>query len=259
MDGAIANLLDIQETTLVSIALVFVRVGAIVVLMPGFGEVFIPLRIKLAAIVAYTLILWPAIQFDHQAIDLRMENIGGLIFAETVAGLTLGIGLRIMIMAIQTSASIIAQSSSLNQIFGLGAAPEPMPAIGNLMIIAAVTLAMATGLHVKVALAIAKSYDALPMGILPGARDVTQWIFQQASAAFSFAFAMSAPFLLTFFLINVSFGFINRAMPSLMIGFVGAPLLTGGALVILLVLVPEILRHWNGTLDQLLYKPFGAT
>ena len=77
-------------------------------------------------------------------------------------------------LALQLAGSIAAQSTALAQIFGAGVAPDPMPAIGNILMLAGITLAVASGLHVKAALAMARSYEILPMGLPVPAADVAR-------------------------------------------------------------------------------------
>ena len=43
-------------------ALVFARVGAAMVAMPGFSQGFVPVRIRLAAAIAFTAVILPAVQ-----------------------------------------------------------------------------------------------------------------------------------------------------------------------------------------------------
>ena len=47
------------------------------------------------------------------------------------------------------------------------------------------------------------------------------------------AFTLAAPFVLVSVLYNLTLGVINRAMPQLMVVFVGAPVITGLGLAVL--------------------------
>ncbi len=257
MNAALAELLDFNEKSLILLILVFVRVGAVVALMPGLGEMFVPARVKLVGALVYTIVLWPNALRDLATHALELADLPILILAEALAGLVLGAGLRLLLWAVQTAGSIIAQSSSLSQIFGPGAAPDPLPAVGNLLVITAITLALVSGLHVSVAAALIHSYQTLPIGQFPIASDTAEWFVHSVSASFSLSFSLSASFLLIFFLINVAFGSINRAMPALMVSFIGAPLLTGGALLLLLMLAPRLIQHWQEYFDYFVANPFG--
>lgn len=257
-EAELSQIANFNEGVFVGLALVFVRIGAVVVLMPGLGELFIPIRVKLLAIVAYTIIIWPIVAETSAANDFGVADFTTLIPAEALAGLVLGAGVRLMLMALQTAASIIAQSSSLSQVFGAGAAPDPLPAIGNLMVIAAIALAMALGLHLNIAASMIQSYHVMPIGHFPEANEAAAWVTDLTAATFSLAFSLSGPFLMIFFMVNIAFGAINRAMPTLMVTFIGAPLLTGGGMLMLVILAPQMLQIWREDLAVFLAQPFAG-
>ena len=48
------------------------------------------------------------------------------------------------------------------------------------------------------------------------------------AASFALALSLAAPFVIASLLYNVALGVINKAMPQLMVAFVGAPAITCG-------------------------------
>ena len=150
-----------------------------------------------------------------------------------------------MVIALQLAGSIAAQSTALAQIFGAGVTPDPMPAIGNILMLAGITLAVASGLHVKAAIAMARSYEILPMGLPVPAADVAAWGTARVAQAFALGFSLAAPFVIAGFAYNLALGAINRAMPQLMVAFIGAPAITAGGLLILMLAAPVILHFWE--------------
>jgi flagellar biosynthetic protein FliR len=256
MTGLLAELTEmaqVSEAWLWAFFLVFLRVGAAMALMPGFGEQSVPLRVRLVLALAFTAVVAPAVVGrigpGHPALAL-----GG----EVVAGLALGIGMRMFIFALQMAGAIIAQGTSLSQAFG-GAAPEPLPAIGNLLTMAGLALAVLAGLHVKAAALLILSYDFLPPGRLPEAADLAQWGLAQVIHGFSLAFSLAAPFTLAALVYNIALGVINRAMPQLMVSFVGAPALTAGAMALMVLVIPLALLVWRDAFDLFLAAPFQVT
>ncbi|WP_439148648.1 flagellar biosynthetic protein FliR [Sulfitobacter sp.] len=235
---------------------VFLRIGAFVSIMPAFGESVIPTRVKLAIAFAFTLIVSPAIEVPSYA-TILLGDLIWLIFSETINGLLLGIGLRLFILALQTTGSIAAQSTSLSQILG-GAAVEPIPAMAYILVFAALALAVTAGLHIKAAALLIYSYDTLPIGQFPNPSDLSEWGLAQTSHAMSLAFTLAAPFVILSLLYNLALGAINKAMPQLMVAFVGAPVITAGGLFILCIASPLLLSTWLDALDAYLANPFGA-
>jgi flagellar biosynthetic protein FliR len=250
----LADLLAMTEAGLAGFLLVFVRIGAVVALLPGFGEQMIPARIRLGAAVAFTMVVWPMLAPDLARPD-PVRPFLALLLIEAGIGLMLGIAIRLMVVALQLAGSIAAQSTALAQIFGPGAAPDPMPAIGSILMLGGVTLAVAAGLHVKAALAMARSYEILPMGLPVPAADVAAWGTARVAQAFALGFSLAAPFVIAAFAYNLALGAINRAMPQLMVAFIGAPAITAAGLLLLMLAAPVILHFWGQRLDLLLADP----
>ena len=81
----------------------------------------------------------------------------------------------------------------------------------------------------------------------------------QVAHAFELAFVLAAPFVLMSVLYNLALGVINKAMPQLMVAFVGAPVITLGGLFLLFLAAPTMLTVWMSGLDQFMANPFGST
>jgi flagellar biosynthetic protein FliR len=253
MTSQIAALLDISNAMLWHGIAVFLRVGALVALLPAFGERTVPARIKLVIIMCFVLIVAPAAPRGNMAPS--MDSLIWLTMTETLSGLLLGLGVRLFILALQTAGSIAAQATSLSQILG-GAAVDPLPAMGYILIIGGIALAVLTGLHVKAAMLIIMSYNFMPMGELPLGYVVSSWGVAQVARAFALAFTLAAPFVIISVIYNLALGAINKAMPQLMVAFVGAPVITAGGLFILFLAAPYILLHWVTALDAYLANPY---
>ncbi|MEO1732547.1 MAG: flagellar biosynthetic protein FliR [Pseudomonadota bacterium] len=253
---AAAELLALAQTQLWVGFVVFLRVAAITALLPGFGEQTVPMRVKLVIALAFTLIVAPAIPTPPPSYALG--TIALLILSETATGALLGLGLRLFVLALQTAGAIAAQSTSLSQILG-GAGLEPLPAMGHILTVSAVALAVMTGLHVKAAQFLVHSYVLFPVGLFSDGRDVADWGRAQVARAFQLAFVLSAPFVLVSVLYNLALGVINKAMPQLMVAFVGAPVITLGGLFVLFLAAPTMLHVWVNALDGYLLDPTGIT
>lgn len=254
MIAALAELSGLAQSMLATAFLVFLRVGAMMALVPAFGERLVPLRLRLALTLSFTAVVTPAVGGDL-APGGRVLGLTPMLFiGEVIAGLALGLGLRLFILALQTAGAIAAQATSLSQLFG-GASVEPLPAIGHLFVFAALALATMAGLHVRLAELLVLSYDLFPPGGLPSPADLAAWGVGRTGQAFALAFVLSAPFVIASLVYNLALGAINRAMPQLMVAFVGAPAITLGALILLLLGTPLILGEWHRHLLLFLADP----
>nr|WP_233270441.1 flagellar biosynthetic protein FliR [Chachezhania sediminis] len=239
-------------------AAVFLRVGAMVSVMPGFGEQVVPMRIKIAISLAFTVVVTPAMVDGPGAIwsepPSTLLTFAAVAFPETIVGLALGVGIRLFVNAMQIAGAMAAQATSLSQILG-AAAVEPIPAMGHVLVMAGFALAMMSGLHVAAARIMIESYSVFPPGQPLDASELGQWGVRRVAAAFSLAFSLAAPFIIASVLYNVMLGVINRAMPQLMVAFVGAPVITFGGLALLLIAGPYMLMLWREELMLFLADP----
>ncbi|MEP4194550.1 MAG: flagellar biosynthetic protein FliR [Aliishimia sp.] len=243
------ELLAFLEGQMTATFAVFLRMSAFFSLMPGFGEQSIPTRIKLALSVMMTVFVSPAVTPTGE-----LPAVTSLIFSEIVTGVALGLMIRLFVLSLQTAGAIAAQATSLSQLFG-GSAAEPLPAMGNILVVGGLTLAVMMGLHIKAAHFFVMSYDLVPHGVFPNAQMIGQWGVQRVAAAFSLAFSLAAPFIVMSVIYNLALGAINKAMPQLMVAFVGAPLITAGGLVLLLFSAPMMLHVWVTAMDGFLAAP----
>jgi flagellar biosynthetic protein FliR len=201
------------------------------------------MRVRLALTLAFTLVVTPAVL---PLLDPGAVTVAGLALRmapEVAAGLVLGITLRLLVHALQIAGTIAAQSISLAQFLG-GAGPDPQPAISQLLVMGGLALAVTAGLHLRMAEALIGSYVLFPAGRMPDPAMMTEWGVGQVGRATALAFAIAAPFVIASLVYNLALGVINRAMPQLMVAFVGAPALTLGGLALLLLVAPLGLSAW---------------
>lgn len=234
---------------------VFFRVSALVSLLPAFGEKSVPAQIKLALAIAFTAVIAPAVSPISAPSDPLA--LAGFALTEIGIGLALGLAIRLFVMALQTAGSMAAQSTSLSQILG-GAAAEPVPAMGYILVIAGLALAVMAGLHVRAATFLITSYDLFPPGSVPDPRALAFWGLGRISHAFSLAFMLAAPFVIASVIYNLTLGVINRAMPQLMVAFVGAPVITFGGLFLLFAGAPLMLSVWSDAMTGFFQNPMGT-
>ena len=257
MTTMLTEFLALGQTGLAIGFIVFLRVGATMAVLPAFGERSIPERIRLMLALAFTVVVAPAVADRITPLVQGEAFLPVILLSEVVVGLALGLALRLFVLALQIAGSIAAQSTSLSQIFGT-AALEPLPAIGHVMVISGLALAVMLGLHVHVARALIGSYEAFPPGQIPTPSLIAEWGLARVAHAFGLAFTLAAPFVIASFIYNLALGVINKAMPQLMVAFVGAPAITAGGLVLLFLSLPILLTVWSDGLMRFLANPYGS-
>lgn len=223
---------------------VLFRVAAMVAFIPALSEASIPPRVKLAVAFVLSLIIVPAIDAPFALDQVKTSEMIAVVASETAIGAFLGLILRVFMYCLQITGSIAAQSTSLSQILGM-AGVEPLPAMGHVITMAGLTLAVMFGLHVSAAEYMIASYVWMVPGEWPDTGAMVEMMVGQIASGFQLAFSLAAPFFILSLLYNLTLGVINRAMPQLMVAFVGAPVITAGALFLLVVTIPLVLSTWH--------------
>lgn len=227
-------------------AIIFLRVGAAAAVLPGLGEQIVPMRFRLVIAIVISATLLPNVV--PQSLDFST------LFTEVAIGLFLGLSLRFLVFAISTAGTIIANATSLSQIFPQ--AGEAQPSIATLLTLAAIAGAFEAGLATQTVVFFLISLEAFPIGQLPSTADMANWFALHADKMFALAFTLSLPFIIASVLYNLALGIINKAMPALMVTFIGAPALSLGALALLAVTLPFLLQVWLSAMQEFLSNPF---
>ena len=236
--------------------LVFARVGAMVMLLPGFGESNIPVRIKLAIALLLTLIILPLHRAAYQVDLTSMSSLGVLMVHEIVIGIVLGATARVTLSALAVAGSVIAQQLGL----GFVTAVDPTQGqqgllIGNFLTILGMTLLFATDSHHLVIAALNESYRIFSPGELMPSGDVAALATRAFSTAFKIGMQLSAPFLVFGIVFNIGLGVLARLMPAMQVYFVGVPLsIMVGFLIFALVLTGMMgtyLNYFTGVMHEL--------
>jgi len=227
--------------------LMFARVGTMLMLLPGLGEMSVPVRIRLTIALILTFVLFPLHRPDY-AIDLRQP--GPILLAlaqELLIGVVLGMTARLTISALQTAGSVIAQQLGL----GFVTAVDPTQGqqgliVGNFLTLLGVTLIFATDLHHMIIAGLHDSYRLFRPGEVPAVADVTMLVTNTVAGAFRVGIQLSGPFLVFGLVFNIALGVLSRLMPQMQVYFVAVPLSIILGFLILLVVVGAMMSGFLG-------------
>lgn len=205
--------------------LVFARIGAMVMLLPGFGEVFIPVRVKLAIALLLTLIILPLHRSAYHVDMQSVAPLAVLLVHEIIIGVVLGATARVTLAALQVAGSIIAQQLGLGFVTSVDPSQGQQGALmGNFLTLLGIALLFATDSHYLVITALNESYRIFSPGELMPSGDVAALATRAFAAAFKIGLQLSAPFLVFGLVFNIGLGVLARLMPQMQVYFIGVPL-----------------------------------
>jgi flagellar biosynthesis protein FliR len=237
--------------------LVFARIGAMVMLLPGLGETNIPVRIKLAIALLLTLIILP---LHRAAYHVDMDTLAPLLVLmihEILIGVVLGATARVTLGALQVAGSVIAQQMGL----GFVTAVDPTQGqqgllIGNFLTLLGLALLFATDSHHLVIAALDESYAVFSPGEMMPSGDVAALATRAFASAFRIGMQLSAPFLVFGLVFNIGLGVLARLMPQMQVYFVAVPLaILAGFLIfgfVISAMMGTFLDYFTGVMHDLM-------
>ena len=244
---------SVLPATAAAFLLVFARIGTMVMLLPGFGELTVPVRVRLTVALALAALLLPLHRHAYQ-LDLRAFGpVLLMLGTEMLIGVMLGMTARLAMSAVQVAGAVIAHQLGLS--FAVAVDPthgEHGALIGNFLSVLAVTLIFATDLHHLVIGALHDSYALFAPGTIPLMGDIAALTTQTIAAAFKIGVQLAAPFLVFGLLFNIGLGVLSRLMPQMQVYFVGMPLSIWAGLLILFMVLGALMTAFLGSIEDVL-------
>jgi flagellar biosynthetic protein FliR len=233
--------------------LTFARVGAMVMLLPGVGELSVPSRVRLAIALVLTAILLPAHQKAY-AVDLKTFGpVLVLLFQELTVGVVLGLTGRLAVSALQITGAVVAQQLGLGFVTAVDPTQNQQGVlVGNFLTLMGVALIFATDLHHLVIAGMNESYTIFQPGELPLMGDAAQHVTKVIATSFRIGIQLSAPFLVFGLLFNIGLGVLSRLMPQMQVFFIGLPLSILLGLLLLLLVIGAMMGTFVGYLEGVL-------
>lgn len=232
-----------------AVSLLFARVGAMVMLLPGFGEANVPARFRLAFALALALLLAPLLAPSLPKAPEQLGASMSLLTGEMIVGLMFGALARILVGALSTAGQIVGLETGLS--FAQMTDPTQGQAgqvISIFLNLLGITMIFATGLHREFIGAIVGSYQVLQVGVWPSAGDALQAALRAFGDSFRIGVQIAAPLMLAGIVFRLGLGVLNRLIPQIQVFFVAMPANVLGGFIIFALALSTGMLLW---LDRL--------
>jgi flagellar biosynthesis protein FliR len=206
--------------------LVFARLAAIIMLIPGFGETFVPVRIRLSLALTLALVLFPVVGGAVPPIPAEVSGVAGAVIKETAIGLVIGTILRLFMSSLSAAGEIVSIQTTLG--FAQTANPTqaaPSTTLSTFLMLLGLVLIMTTNLHHLFLSAIVRSYTIFPFTKPFPLADANALAVQTVSRSFALGLQLAAPVVAFSLIFNIATGLVGRVMPQFQIFFVSSPLM----------------------------------
>ncbi len=210
----------------------FARIGACLMVAPMFGARFVPARTRILLSVALTALVMPLLPAPAIA---PFSGEGFVVVAQQLLiGVALGFALQVVFDALGLAGQLLANSMGLSFAFNV----DPLrgsstAALGQLYIILATLVFLSLDGHLALIEVLVAGFTPMPIGAgLPheGLWAIVLW----GGTLFSGAISIALPGVTALLIVNLAFGVMSRAAPSLNLFAVGFPISLIFGLVVLL-------------------------
>lgn len=238
------------------------RILGLIAAAPFFGNLSIPIRIKVGLGMALTVLIAPTVP-DLPTVD-PMSLTGLLIVVQQLLiGLAMGFAMRLVFAAVEMAGEICG----LTMGFGFAVFFDPQTrgrssAIAQFLALITLMAFLAANVHLMMLATLANSFASIPIAAHTVGTQGFQQIASWGGLIFSAGVQLALPIVAALLLINIALGILTRAAPQLNLFGIGFPVTIAVGFIVLALVLPylssPILALFNDGTD-LMQKVFLTT
>ena len=238
--------------------LIFMRFGLAMMIMPGIGDSFVSVQVRLLFALAISFVLTPVLSPLLPAIPGNSGIFIMLLLSEAFIGLFIGTIMRIMVSALDTAGTIVSLQAGFSNatLFNpsTGSQSTIMSAVYSSL---GVTILLVADIHHQMISAIVDSYQLFPAtGIFPDTGSISEVIGKTVAISFKIGVQLAIPFLIVGTLMYIGLGLLGRLMPQLQVFFLAMPLQILLSLVVLFLVVSSGILYWQNEFESVMTQSF---
>lgn len=201
----------------------FMRIGAFVMVMPVIGSSFVPARVRLLLAVALTMVMAPVLQHVPAAEFLSLAGVL-MILKEIAVGIAMGFLMQLVFDAITLGGQIVAMSMGLGfAVFLDRTRGVNIPVLGQFFLMLGMLIFLSLDGHLALIQLVADSFQILPITTGRLSTAAVSALLDWSAQLFVVALKIALPAITALIVVNLSFGVMSRAAPTLNLFAVGFP------------------------------------
>ncbi|HEY6641017.1 flagellar biosynthetic protein FliR [Povalibacter sp.] len=227
------------ESWLVQYFFPFIRIGACFMVAPIFAARFVPARVRLILAGAVAILVGPLVAVP----DITPFSIEGVIatIQQVIIGLAVAFVLQLIFDALAMGGQLLSNTMGLGFAFNV----DPLrgvgtPVLGQLYMILVTLTFLALNGHLRLIELLAQSFTTLPTGTRGLGPEQIWNVVAWGSQLFSGAVMVALPGMTALLVVNLAFGVMSRAAPSLNLFAVGFPISLIFGLIIIYIGLPAV-------------------
>jgi type III secretion protein SpaR/YscT/HrcT len=234
------------------VGLAAARTVPIAYLLPVFGGPHINPMFRVAFGLALALMALPVLGSGAAVADMGPVMLTVLLAREVLVGLTLGFVASLTFRAAEMAGRLAdtLRGANMSEVIAPTSGERTSP-VGDLFLLLAVVVFFEIGGLGHLLRALARSYEAVPLGLssAPAAGGLVTLVIVASARALEAAVGLAAPILVAALVADVALGLIARAAPQVPVYFVGLPAKALGGVGVLLLAMGFVKASLEGLIS----------
>ncbi len=218
--------------------LVLVRTASMLMVAPAFGAKPIPMQVRVGLAAFLAMLLTPLQEVDGPLLTDAV-SIALLVSKEVLVGLLMGFAGTLVFSAVHMATQLMGVQIG----YSFSNTVDPMAGqstgfLDTFYNMLAMVLFLGLGGHHALILALANSYQVVPIGGFAPSGAMAQSLVLLAAAAFGVAIKLAMPIVGTMLLTDCAMALVVRSIPQMNIFMVGLPIKMVLGIVMMIALIP---------------------
>ena len=233
------------------------RVGTVIMLFPGIGESYVPVRTRMIFASLICLVLLEPMMGHFPPSPPSSTGLFFCFAHEVLIGAFFGTVVRLLMEILESAGMLIGMMSGLSNATMMNPAMASQSSLPSTFLsLSGLVLIFITGIDHYLLRMTVGLYDVFPVNGPIALGDMTQTIINMTNKSFQVGIEFAAPFIIVGFLLYSSLGLLQRLMPSIQLFLILLPVEIWGGLMMFSLTVAAIMSLWLQFVQQALVSFF---
>lgn len=216
------------------------RIMGLIAAAPLFGNLSVPVRVKLGLGIMLSICIAPAVPSLPAADPMSLSGLL-IVMQQIVIGLAMGFAMRLVFAAVEMAGEICG----LTMGFGFATFFDPQTrgrssAIAQFLALLTLMIFLAANVHLMMLSTLAESFQTMPISATPVGAGSFRQLANWGGLIFSAGVQLALPIIAALLLTNIALGILTRAAPQLNLFGIGFPVTLGVGFITLALVLPYL-------------------
>jgi flagellar biosynthetic protein FliR len=216
------------------------RILGLIATAPLFGNVTVPVRVKIVLGAALAMIIAPGVPSLPAADPMSLAGLA-IVAQQLIIGLAMGFAMRIVFSCVEMAGELVGMTMGLG--FATFFDPQSQgrtSAVGQFLSLLTLMIYLASNLHLVVLAVLAESFQTMPITATALGTGAFEHMAAWGGKIFSAGLQLALPMVAALLITNIALGILTRAAPQLNLFGIGFPITIAVGFVMIALSLPYL-------------------